>query len=848
MAVRDHQYDFKQIETKAREVWERERIWEVHEDEPDKFYILEMFPYPSGDLHMGHVRNYTLVDVCAYVMMMQGKNVLHPMGFDSFGLPAEQAAIKHNLHPRDWTEGNIQNLLRQFKMMGYSYDWNRILRTSAPEYYKWTQYIFIKLWEIGLAYKKEAPVNWCPICVTVLANEEASGGCCWRCESPVEKKNLSQWFARITEFKDELLESIERLNEWPERVRTMQRNWIGKSEGALISFPMPQIKQDVPVFTTRIDTIFGATFLALSISHPAVVKILDTVSVEDKDRIKDFIKQYSATGAGSGRPEKGDSGEAEEIVEKVGLDTGLVAVNPFTYEEMPVFITNYVLMEYGTGAVMGVPAHDARDYEFAVKYFLPIKSVIFTIEEVLPLEGAPVLPHLEYGELRNSGQFTGLTSEEAMKRMAEYAEEKGFGKPHTEYRLRDWLLSRQRYWGAPIPMVYCDHCDIVPEKVENLPVLLPEGVKFGASDRSPLGTSEEFVSTKCPECGGPARRDTDTMTTFVDSSWYFFRYCDPHNNEEIFDGRKVNYWMPVDFYIGGIEHAVGHLIYSRFITKVMKRLGLIDFDEPFIRLFTQGMVLKDGTAMSKSKGNIVTPDSLVEKYGTDTVRLLSLFMGPPEKDIEWNERGVEGCFRFLRRVNSLVRSFVDDFPNTSLSPDDARQEEEIKPLLYWKHLAIKGVTEDVVNRFHHNTAVSKLMEYTNFLYEFYPKLTEAGSGDSRNRRAGLYLSSLRTLVLLLCPFTPFLSEELWPLLGGEGSIFRARWEKYDERFLQVPKVRYIVQVNGKLRDTPEIETGLDLSRVKEIVLNLPKVKGHVDGRVITDIVFKQDKLINIVVT
>lgn len=838
-------YDFKIIEKKWQKEWLENRIFEVDEDEgKDKFYCLEMFPYPSGKIHMGHVRNYAIGDVIARYKRMKGYKVLHPMGWDAFGLPAENAAIKHGVHPAKWTYDNIEYMKKQLIRLGLSYDWRREVTTCSPDYYRWNQWIFLKLYEKGLAYRKASFVNWCPSCATVLANEQVIDGLCWRCESQVEQKELEQWFLKITAYAEELLRSCDKLNGWPEKVLTMQRNWIGKSEGVEVDFPIVGMNESLRIFTTRPDTIFGVTFMCISAEHPLSEKLC-----EDKESLR-RIRQLQ-----------------REPDIKEGIFTGKYAINPLNEERIPIWIANFVLMEYGTGAIMSVPAHDQRDFEFAVKYKIPLKVVIKPQDKELvePLQEA----YEDDGVMVNSGEFSGLSSTEGKRAVADFIEKKGIGRKTVNYRLRDWGISRQRYWGTPIPIIYCDKCGIVPVPEKDLPVLLPENVNLTGKGESPLKYVDEFYKTKCPKCQAPARRETDTMDTFVDSSWYFIRYCSL-NKEEAFHREKIKYWMPVDQYIGGIEHAVLHLLYARFFTKVLRDLNIVSFDEPFERLLTQGMVCMEsykcpdhewlfpkeveegkciycGKAvhigrvekMSKSKKNIIDPDEMIESYGTDTVRVFTLFAAPPEKDLEWFSQGVEGAHRFLKRVYALVYKNHKWLRDTALiSPHEPIQEVQTSSILNLIHRTIKRVTLDIEKEYQFNTAIARLMEFVNEIYSYEPK-TET------ERKA--FKFAIRNFLILLSPFAPHIAEELWRAIGEEGYILNEPWPSYDEELAREQTVELVVQINGKVRSKIMIPQGMTDEQIKNIALDDEKIKSWLDGKEIIKVITVKGKLINIVV-
>lgn len=813
------------IEQKWQNKWEEENIYEVFEDKSKKKkYVLDMFPYPSGELHMGHVRNYAIGDVVARYLTMQGFNVLHPIGWDAFGLPAENAALKRGVHPSDWTENCIKAIKNQLKSLGFNYDWSREINSSLPEYYKWGQWLFLKFMAKGLVYRSKGKVNYCPSCDTVLANEQVHGGYCWRCESLVEEKELEQWFFKITAYADQLLNDLSKLEGWPERVRIMQKNWIGRSEGSEIDFVSKETGEKIPVFTTRADTLFGTTFLVLAPEHPLVDKILGERKNEpefknffDKVRLQSLTERTS------------------EESEKIGIPIGAYAINPVNNEEVPIFIANYVLMEYGTGAVMGVAAHDQRDLLFTREYNLPVKVVIQP--DGLELDAETMTEaYLDEGTMVNSSQFNGILSEEGKDKITEYLASKGLGRKAVNYRLRDWLISRQRYWGNPIPIVYCEMCGIVPVPEKDLPVLLPRDVKITGKGGSPLAHNPQFLEISCPHCGSKAKRETDTMDTFTCSSWYFFRYTSPNEKEKAFAREASEYWMPVDQYIGGIEHAVMHLLYARFFTKVIRDLGLAKFDEPFVNLLTQGMVLKDGEVMSKSKGNVVEPNEIVEKYGADTGRLFILFVSPPERDLEWSEQGVEGCYRFLNRLWRIVFDNQKKWTESS-QVELVKEDENLKRLL---HQTIKKVTEDVEIRFNFNTAIASIMELINANYKY--------NENKKDKANKLLLEELtRSLLLMLAPFVPHITEELWLRIGGQFSIHQRDWPSYDEEWARSEEITLVIQVNGKLRDRITTRRGLSKEESEKIALDSPRVQRHISGKEIVRIINLQDKLINIVV-
>lgn len=823
-------YDFRQFEEKWQRIWEDREIFSVDEDAAKtKYYCLEMYPYPSGRIHMGHVRNYSIVDVIARFKFMKGFNVLHPIGWDAFGMPAENAAIEQGVHPRKWTLDNIAHMKLQLKKLGLSYDWSREVTTCLPEYYRWNQWIFLKLYEKGLAFRKESVVNWCPHCQTVLANEQVINELCWRCDSSVGYKKMEQWYLKITDYAQELLDGLDLLEKWPEHVVTMQRNWIGQSFGAQITFPLVEQEGGIEVFTTRIDTIYGATFMVLSPEHPLTERLVS--DSRDREKIQSWTARRTA--------ELGQKGEPGDLA-KEGIDTGKKALNPFTREEIPIWVANYVLMEYGTGAIMAVPAHDQRDFEFARKYGLNIRDVIVPTAE----EASEAQEGLfeAYGKLIDSGPFSDLTSQEAMRRMAAFAREKGFGTEQTLFRLRDWGISRQRYWGTPIPILYCDTCGIVPVPYEELPVTLPPEVEFRGEEGSPLATSEEFVHTTCPRCQGEALRETDTMDTFFDSSWYYFRYCSPQEKERPFRPEPVSHWMPVDIYVGGVEHAILHLIYARFFCKILRDMGLTGVDEPFPHYLPQGMVIKDGFKMSKSKGNVVDPDDMIQRYGSDALRLFMLFASPPEKEFDWDDKGIEGTYRFLNRL----WSFFADNPALFLPAGKEPHTEGAPggrpaPLLVKTHQTIKKVTEDIEKRYHLNTAVSSLMEFFNQM----KRDSETLKADAYGRR--VLWEAMETMLLLLTPFAPFLSEEIWERMGHDTLASVSPWPEFDPALAQEDTVTIVVQVNGRIRERFEVARDLPEEQVKKKALELERIRGYTADKTPKKIVYIQNKLINIVV-
>jgi len=823
-------YPFREIEPRWQKVWEETRAFKAAEDPTrPKFYCLEMFPYPSGRIHMGHVRNYAIGDVVARYKRMRGFNVLHPMGWDAFGLPAENAAIEHGVHPAVWTLENIDYMRSQLKKMGCSYDWDREFATCDPDYYKWEQQVFIRMFERGLAYRKRSSVNWCPSCQTVLANEQVEAGRCWRCETDVVPRDVEGWFFKITDYADELLAWCDRLTGWPERVLTMQRNWIGKSEGA--EFILPVVgKPDcsISVFTTRPDTSFGMTYAVLAPEHPLVNRL-----ITDKNEAA-AVAQF--------RAEVARQSEIERLAAdrpKRGLRLKARAINPFTEQEIPLFIADYVLMGYGTGAIMAVPGEDQRDWDFAKAYGLPI------IRTVQPPEGWEGEAYLGDGPAINSGFLNGLRVAPAKRKAIDWLVGKGVGVAKVHYRLRDWGISRQRYWGTPIPIVYCERCGTIPEKEERLPVILPRDVQLRGKGGSPLADLASFVNTTCPRCGGKGRRETDTMDTFVESSWYFLRYCCPTYTGGMVEPHAVNYWMPVDQYIGGIEHAVLHLLYSRFYTKALRDLGLTKLDEPFLNLLTQGMVIKDGAKMSKSKGNVVDPDDLIRAYGADTVRLFSLFAAPPEKDLEWNNRGVEGASRFLNRVWRFAGSHLEELRVAGLRPPTRELSVEGRRFRRTIHETIKRVTDDIEDQFHFNTAISAVMELVNALYEF-----AASSMDtlSQVERSGLLREAVETLIRLLGPFAPHLAEELWAQLGHRASLFGEPWPQADPTALAREEVLIVVQVDGKVRSRLNVEAGAGEEQIRNQALADRRIRMWLETREVDRVVVVPGRLVNIVTT
>ncbi len=823
------------IEAKWQQIWEEQNIFRVSED-PDrpKYYVLEMFPYPSGRIHMGHVRNYTIGDVVARYKRLQGFNVLHPMGWDAFGMPAENAALAHGVHPATWTYENIAYMRQQLKSLGYSYDWQRELATCDPAYYRWEQLVFIEMFKRGLAYKKKSPVNWCEHCQTVLANEQVEDGGCWRCKQPVILRELEQWFFKITDYVEELLDFCDRLPGWPERVLTMQRNWIGRSEGAQIFFPLEGRNDKITVFTTRPDTLFGATFMSLAPEHPLAVELAQ--GTPQAAAVQDFISTW--------KQRDRSKGVVEELA-KEGVFTGCYCLNPVTGWRMPIYVANFVLMEYGTGAVMAVPAHDQRDFEFAQKYGLPIVVVIQPPDRTLT-PATMTAAYEEPGILVNSKKFDGMASEAAKEAITAALESQGLGSRTVHYRLKDWGISRQRYWGAPIPILYCDTCGIQTVPEADLPVVLPLDVAISGEGGSPLAKVDAFVHTTCPSCGGPARREIDTMDTFVESSWYFLRYACPGYQKGILEREKVAYWLPVDQYIGGIEHAVLHLLYARFFTKVLRDLGYINLDEPFRRLLTQGMVLLDGAKMSKSKGNVVDPGELIQTYGADTTRLFCLFAAPPEKDLDWSEKGVAGSFRFLNRVWSLVVEL--GAPLVQAEPYRGNGQDltpELRRLRQRVHQTIHRVSADIEARLHFNTAIAALMELVNDLYKIREEEGEAALAEPL--AAAVWREGIEALILLLSPMVPHLAEEVWHHLGHTTSIYLESWPEADAAAMAAETKLVVIQVNGKLRSKIMVAADAGDEEIKEQALADARIQELLQGQSVKKVVVARQKLVNIVV-
>lgn len=817
------------IEAKWQKYWEENKTFKVEMDkDKPKSYVLEMFPYPSGNLHMGHVRNYSIGDVIARFRTMKGFNVLHPMGWDSFGMPAENAAIKHNIPPKKWTLENIANMTRQLKALGLSYDWDREVTTCKEDYYKWTQWFFELFYKRGLAVKKESAVNWCDTCNTVLANEQVIDGKCWRCDHEVVKKDLSQWFFKITDYADELLKDLDLLPGWPERVKTMQHNWIGRSEGLEFSFEIPALNDSVAVYTTRPDTAYGVTFMALAAEHPLIKKICE--NNPKADEINAFCERVR---------NQSEIERTSSESEKEGVFTGVYCINPFTGRKVEIWVTNYVLYDYGTGAVMGVPTGDQRDWMFADKYGIEKIVTICPIGKELKLEEMTCAYEEKEGMLVNSGEFTGMEMHKAMSAIMDKAEAEGFGKRRVNYRLRDWLISRQRYWGAPIPIVYCPHCGEVLVPEDQLPVRLPEDVSFTAGAKSPLATSEEFVHCKCPKCGADATRETDTMDTFLCSSWYYLRYTDAHNDKMPFDKEVNNYWGPVDQYIGGIEHAILHLLYSRFFVKVLRDAGLVDYDEPFSNLLTQGMVIKDGAKMSKSLGNVVSPEEILSKYGADTARLFILFAAPPERELEWSDQGVEGSFRFLNRIWRIVQAFEAVLAQKVTEYDHSNLTEADKDLRRVLHSSIKKVTNDIETRFNFNTAISTMMELVNALYAYKEAAKEPN--------AGLIYEAISDLIKMMSPFVPHITEELWRgAIDANSSVHEQSWPECDEEALKVDNVEIVLQVNGKVRGRLTVPAEATKEELEKIAMADANVQAHIGDATVRKVICVPGRLVNIV--
>ncbi len=823
------EYFPQEIEKKWQANWEESGTFKTpNESDKPKYYALSMFPYPSGRLHMGHVRNYTITDVIARFKKMNGFNVLHPIGWDSFGLPAENAAMKHGANPAAWTDENIAYMTQQLKMLGLSYDWDREVATCKPDYYKWTQWLFLQFYKKGLAYKKEAAVNWCEECATVLANEQVIDGKCWRCDEVVKKKYLSQWFLKITDYAERLLQDLDKLEGWGDNVKTMQSNWIGKSTGAILKFKVVDAPSgqdmEIPVYTTRPDTAYGITYLVVA---PEYKDIEALTTAENKDAVEAYRENAR-------KMTEIERLSTERV--KTGVALGTHCINPFTGEKFPLWTADYALAEYGTGAVMAVPTHDERDFDFAKKYNMPMKIVIQNAENPSDCSDAA---YTEPGIMVNSDEFNGMSNEDAKKAITQKAVDGGFGEFKTQYRLRDWLISRQRYWGSPIPVLYCEKCGVVPEKEENLPVLLPEDVDFSVTGKSPILTSKTFVDATCPCCGGPAKRETDTMDTFICSSWYYLRYADPKNSEKCFDKDIVDNWLPVDQYVGGIEHAILHLLYSRFFTKAMKDMGLLSFDEPFKNLLTQGMVLKDGSKMSKSKGNTVDPDEIFENYGADTARLFILSDSPPARDFDWSDAGVEGCYKFLNRVWRLVSTNQDKIIFDYKIPES--REKANDDLLRQVHIAIKGITHDISNEFQFNTVISKYRELTNSIYDWSGKVK-----DWNEEAKNIFSFATLSLMKLMSPVAVHLTEEVWASLGAKNSIHEEPWCEWDENLAKTSSITLVVQVNGKLRDKIEVAEDMSQDEMKALALDSEKTKEFTAGKEIVKVIVVPKKLVNIV--
>ena len=829
------EYNFKSIEVKWQSYWEENKSFKAERDSSKKkYYLLEMFPYPSGRIHMGHVRNYGIGDAIARFMRMKGFNVLHPIGWDAFGLPAENAAIQNNTHPAQWTEDNIAAMQVQLRRLGLSYDWDREIATCRPEYYRWNQWCFLKFYEKGLVYRKKSQVNWCNTCNTVLANEQVIDGCCWRCDGEAEDRFQEGWFFKITDYADRLLDGCRQLSgKWPEQVLAMQSNWIGKSYGAEVNFKIKEKNEVIKVFTTRPDTLYGATFMVLAPEHPLVRKL--SLGTEQEIAVEKFVNKAK---------QEDKVTRTSETGEKNGVFTGAYAVNPLTGEDIPVWCANFVLMDYGTGAIMSVPAHDQRDLDFARKYDLPVRMVIQPVEG--PLDESNMIDAFSAnGVMVNSGSFNGLFSDEAKSKVCEYLEGAKIGKASVNFRLRDWGVSRQRYWGTPIPIIQCDECGLIPVPEDQLPIQLPLDVDLGNRGQSPLTTLAEFYKTQCPECGKLARRETDTLDTFVCSSWYFNRYTSPDNNQVAFNSDDLDYWMPVDQYIGGIEHAILHLLYSRFFHLVFKDLGFVKSDEPFDRLLTQGMVIKDGTKMSKSKGNVVDPDEIIQNYGADTARLFILFAAPPAKDLEWNSQGVEGCYRFLKRVWRIFDDFLSDIKEAGSIPKGYEtSSKELRELRRITHVTIGRVTDDIQTRMQFNTAIAAVMEFVNHLYAFRDNWFLKDNSDGAR---AIVRESFDTLILLLSPFAPHIAEEMWSLLGHKTSIVQVEWPVFNKDFTTTEKLLIVVQLNGKVRQRITVSSSSSQEDIKSLALNDSKIKEQIKGQEIKKVIVVPGKLVNIVV-
>lgn len=819
-------YDFAKIEDKWQTYWQENNIFRSQADEhKPKYYVLEMFPYPSGRIHMGHVRNYTIGDVIARYRTQAGYNVLHPIGFDAFGQPAENAAIKHNTDPKEWTEQCISWMVKELKHMGFSYDWQRELSTHRAEYYRWNQWIFLKMMEKGLAYKKASSVNWCSSCETTLANEEVVNGGCWRCKTEIIQKELNQWYLKITDYQDDLLEDLQKLENWPERVITMQKNWIGKSTGVEILFKEFETKKEIPVFTTRQDTIFGATYLVVAPEHPILKEIIK--GKQSEQQVLDFIEQMS---------KKSKVVRVSADLKKEGVFTGAYAINPVNNQKIPIWTADYVLMDYGTGAIMAVPTHDQRDFLFAKDHNLPLRIVISNPNNP---DLAPEQLNQAYedaGVLVNSAQFNGLSNEEAKAKIADWMEREKIGKSTIFFRLRDWLISRQRYWGTPIPVIYCNKCGVVPVPEKELPVVLPEKIAITGEGGSPLLKVKEFVNVNCPKCKSPAQRETDTMATFIDSSWYFLRFCSPRNDQAAFDKIEANYWMRVDQYIGGIEHAVLHLLYSRFFTKFLNSIGMVDFNEPFDKLLTQGMVLKDGEVMSKSKGNIVDPDAMIKQFGADSLRVCILFAAPPEAEFDWNERGMDGAWRFLNRVWTLAQDLIA-LKQSAAEQKSLSFEKEVE---FKTHSAIKKISQEMQGGFKFNTAISAMMELTNTLV---PAMKQA---QQENVLSRVLEDAITKLIIMISPITPHMCEELWQSLGNKTSIVKADWPKFDAGKLELDQIEIVVQINSKVRSRLTVDAAISEQELKVKAQQDPVIQKWIESNPIKKIIVIKGKLVNII--
>ncbi|MDR4506312.1 MAG: leucine--tRNA ligase [Candidatus Scalindua sp.] len=839
----DNEYNFREIEKKWQEYWRDCGLFRVDTDDADheekeKFYCLVMFPYPSGTLHVGHGRNYIIGDVVTRYKIMKGYRVLSPIGWDAFGLPAENAAIQKQIHPSIHTKDNIKKMKLQLERWGVGYDWDREITSCNPDYYKWTQWIFLKLFKNNLAYKKKASVNWCPSCSTVLANEQVVEGLCERCDSPVTQRDLEQWFFKISTYAQRLLDDLDTLDHWPEKVKTMQANWIGRSEGARIDFTLQESDETISCFTTRPDTIYGVTFMSLAAEHPIITELVK--GADNEESVLQFVIRIK---------NQSFVERTAEGTEKEGVFTGRYVTNPVNGVKVPLWVANYALMEYGTGAVMGVPAHDQRDYDFARKYDLPVMRVIEPSDsgrrqQIEKMNEA----YVDDGTQVNSGHFDGMHNRDAIPEIIKFLEEKGIGKGSINYRLRDWLISRQRYWGTPIPIVYCGNCGIIPVAEEDLPVLLPENVEFRKNGQNPLADVDNFVNTTCPNCKGKAKRETDTMDTFVDSSWYYLRYLSANDGTQAFDSEVVNKWLPVDQYIGGIEHAILHLLYSRFITKVLSDLGLLGFHEPFKNLFTQGMIVKDGAKMSKSKGNVVSPDFIIEKYGTDTQRLYTLFMAPPQRDAEWNDRGIIGAFRFLNKLwKNIValRSDLKDTPKREIAYD--LFSKETKELYRQVNITIKKVTEDIEESWHFNTAVASIMELLTNVTNF-----REGQGDRKVEDEkgindfNVVRYAFETIVKILAPFVPHICEELWVICGNNPGIFSVPWPFYNTDVLEAQQIEMAIQINGKVRSRVTVDSGISEDVLKTRIMKDERICELLDGKKVLKIIIVPRKIVNIV--